>query len=941
MAWRDTHGLAARLSLPNSGTGLSPERVPLVICGPVLRRTGPEAVTVWVALKKARTVTLRVYSDAPLPFPTSLREELQGTRETVRLGENLHVVAVTARPVEAGRVLAPGTVYFYNLFFGPAGGAPVPESGDDLNDDDIVFIGSPTAPGDPNPTGLSYSFEHRLPSFSLPPSDLNKLRILHGSCRKPDGPGRDAMPVIDEIVGDAWPLADERPHLLLLNGDQIYADDVADTVLFLLMDADPALLGWSETLPGVSQTDVRLRPGQRKGIVRGDARLTTQDPEGHVLRMGEYFAMYLFSWSEALWPTEFPEYAEVKHKPLPVPQRPEDILIREGLLRSFGQEVDVLKDFRKTLREVRRAMANVPVYMMFDDHDVTDDWNMLREWCERIYANRLARRIVQNALVGYAVFQAWGNTPERFEAGQTGAALLGAVAAWSQAQGNDAVQAREIERRVGVPGTLSADGQLTNLFTPAGDFFRLARDPDQLRWDYAIRAPNLEILMLDTRTSREYTEDKAAPPALLGPTSLVEQIPLDDLDPNKLCLVVATTNVVTVPLFETTEIFGNKFICAWWYIVIYLITGLFRFAVRHRLGGFSLFNPDLSDSWQAQHKATEALFSRLGRRAALDAQGTRTNRVLLLSGDVHMSWAARMQYWADRPFDAPDTAEPVETIFGLLTSSAFKKEEPLLGNLFHRWGYIPMTDSMPAPLKWLGWREPSALGVSPHDIVRMSDWVHMEDWMQHRRPPMLAFRDAQTTPAFVPPPDWRYRIDFTLGQKSGVDFTLSLLEKPDPSDKDNWLKTFNEAQTRYRNYAQKWGDGIEIVGKNNLSELRVQWSGQTTLAAAVTASASSFTVAAPEALPAPPLFVRVGGEIVRVGDVDRGTGVCSKLARGQHTTQAAAHASGAAVEVFKTATQMHWWRLTGDTRLTPLTLYTISLEYLDPQFPKPKRPGEV
>ena len=56
----------------------------------------------------------------PAPSPESLKEELQGTRRTVRLGEHLHVVAVTAKPLEADRPLTPGTVYFYNLFFSVA-----------------------------------------------------------------------------------------------------------------------------------------------------------------------------------------------------------------------------------------------------------------------------------------------------------------------------------------------------------------------------------------------------------------------------------------------------------------------------------------------------------------------------------------------------------------------------------------------------------------------------------------------------------------------------------------------------------------------------------------------------------------------------------------------------------------------------------------------------
>ena len=42
----------------------------------------------------------------------------------------------------------------------------------------------------------------------------------------------------------------ERPHLLLLTGDQIYADDVAPGLLRLLHDTAAALLDWEETFPG-------------------------------------------------------------------------------------------------------------------------------------------------------------------------------------------------------------------------------------------------------------------------------------------------------------------------------------------------------------------------------------------------------------------------------------------------------------------------------------------------------------------------------------------------------------------------------------------------------------------------------------------------------------------------------------------------------------------
>ena len=60
---------------------------------------------------------------------------------------------------------------------------------------------------------------------------------------------------------------------------------------------------------------------------------------------------------------------------------------------------------------MRRALANVPTYMVFDDHDVTDDWNLGRAWRDRVFTSPLGRRIVMNALVAYAVFQDWGNDP--------------------------------------------------------------------------------------------------------------------------------------------------------------------------------------------------------------------------------------------------------------------------------------------------------------------------------------------------------------------------------------------------------------------------------------------------------------------------------------------------------------------------------------------------
>lgn len=932
MAWADDHGIAARLSRTEE---LAVDRLPLVLCGPVLRRVEPDSVTVWVALKQPGTVTLRVYSHQPPPDPVAMREELQGTRETVPLGANLHVAAITARPVTADRPLVPGLNYFYNLFFGPPGGAVVPETGVNfttisLND----VLGSSLE--DPEPSLLSYSVEPRLPGFSLPPTDVNKLRIIHGTCRKPDGVGKDAMPGIDAMIADTWFFPDERPHLLLLNGDQIYADDVSGLLLFLLMDAGKALLGWNEgeKLPQVPDDRLgELKPGRRRKLVRETAKLTTEDPDNHILTFDEYCAMYLVSWSHTLWPLTYPEFADVFENVTD----PRDIMIG---LAAHDKSRAVLVEFQSTLRQVRRVLANVPTYMMFDDHDVTDDWNMVRPWCERVYKEPLARRVVQNGLASYAVFQAWGNTPETFETGRPGHALLTAIAAWSASHGDDTTSEQHIARMVGIPGSLSP----ADFFESAGSgYVQLVRASDALQWHYSISSPNFEILMLDTRTRRGYLQDKEAHPAHIGPSSIVEQIPLDDVHPDRVRLVVLSSNVFTIPLFFETGVYGGGgTIWSWWYIALWISINIFKPFLRflHKLPVFSLipappkqrlYNPDLKDSWKPQERPYESLLSRLARRTAVDG-GKRKGRILMLSGDVHFSWAARMRYTAPRPFEAEESPgdEPVEAVFAHLTSSPLKKEEDDLGDTLHRWGYIPMTDSLPGSIQWIGWRRPTAIGVSPNDMVARADWSHYQSFMYRRSPPMISVREGQDFS--IPLPDWKYRLDFILGQKSRAQFGLDLLTRPNPSDHENWLEVFNEAHSRYRRYAEEFGDGMEIVGRNNFAELRFQWRGSTTLVSAIAADDVTFRIADVAPLPVAPLLVQVENEIMEIGEIDRNTGTCSKVTRGRHGTSKAPHAAGTAVNVFRSASQTHWWRLTGETRLVPLTRYMISLRYDDPRF---------
>ena len=159
-------------------------------------------------------------------------------------------------------------------------------------------------------------------------------------------------------------------------------------------------------------------------------------------------------------------------------------------------------EFARTLPRVRRALANIATYMIFDDHDVTDDWNLHRRWHDHVHRRPLGRRMVQNALAAYAVFQGWGNEPDQFAAGQPGGRLLEALAAWD---GQEGPTAEAIRARLGLP---SADASAP------------------IRWDYQLDTPSFQAIVLDTRTQRGFRPggNGLAAPALLGRDAMARQL---------------------------------------------------------------------------------------------------------------------------------------------------------------------------------------------------------------------------------------------------------------------------------------------------------------------------------------------------------------------------------------------------------------------------------
>jgi hypothetical protein len=88
---------------------------------------------------------------------------------------------------------------------------------------------------------------------------------------------------------------------------------------------------------------------------------------------------------------------------------------QEDAKEAWATQDAPLQSFHKTLPQIRKLLANISTYMILDDHDVTDDWNITGAWYEGVRDSPLGRRIVSNALAAYWAFQGWGNDPDNFD----------------------------------------------------------------------------------------------------------------------------------------------------------------------------------------------------------------------------------------------------------------------------------------------------------------------------------------------------------------------------------------------------------------------------------------------------------------------------------------------------------------------------------------------
>ncbi|MBO4260181.1 alkaline phosphatase D family protein [Streptomyces griseorubiginosus] len=491
--------------------------------GPLLRYIGGSSATVWVEAGRPCTAEVRCADGA------------SGTARTFQIcGHHYALVPVTG--------LTPGAATAYEVFLDGARVWPAPDS-------------------------------RFPPSVIRVPADDEGVRVSFGSCRwaapaagGDDPVGPDALDALAQRI--AADPDGERPDVLLLLGDQVYADEVSDAT--------------------------------RRWLA---ARRDLSEPPGsEVADYEEYTRLYYESWLDP---------------------------------------------------EVRWLLSTVPTCMIFDDHDVIDDWNTSAAWLDDMRATPWWRERLLSGLMSYWVHQHLGNvSPDELAADPVYAAVR------ELPDGTDELRAHAC---------------------------RADADAAAVRWSYRRDFGRVRLLMVDSRAARVLEEEKRA---MLDPGEaewLREQV-LDAREAYDHLLIGTSLPWLLPHLVHDAEAW-NAALCR-----------------GDRGARWARFGEDLRRKADLEHwaafpesfAALAELIAEVGSGA--DAPAT----VLVLSGDVHHAYVAEPTWVTGAGPDARVlqlTCSPVHNAIPRAMRFGFRfgwsAVARALGRRFARHGRCA-----PTPVKW-------------------------------------------------------------------------------------------------------------------------------------------------------------------------------------------------------------------------------------------------
>ncbi|GAC1618610.1 MAG: alkaline phosphatase D family protein [Ktedonobacteraceae bacterium] len=268
--------------------------------GPVVRATSATSVVIWAELTQPCTILLSAK-------PSATPDTAQANTTSIRT----HTVTVGGRYYVAPQLQGLHPTTWYTYWLERATPTETGETAERVAEPMLYYFRTMDSPD-------------ILPGHVSSASTMGLLRLAYGSCRKFVAPQVDALSALGRWLRNhveqretAW------PHLLLLIGDQIYADQPPDE----MMQQYPQLHNGATTFE-------------------------------------DFALLYQYAWTQD--------------------------------------------------KDVRQVLACMPTYMLFDDHEITNNWNITPQWRAMMLQNGREQMLV-DGLVAYWIYQGWGNLAQREE----------------------------------------------------------------------------------------------------------------------------------------------------------------------------------------------------------------------------------------------------------------------------------------------------------------------------------------------------------------------------------------------------------------------------------------------------------------------------------------------------------------------------------------------
>jgi hypothetical protein len=484
----------------------------------------------------------------------------------------------------------------------------------------------------------------------------------------------------------------------------------------------------------------------------------------------------------------------------------------EELKVSVRRERRRLTLFQDGLAKVRRVLANIPTYMMFDDHDFTDDWNLNPLWYDRVYTTDLGVTSARNALAAYALFQDWGNDPIKYEKRDDYKELLARIAQlFPPGQtGPFPEAARRLDALFGFKEQVVSD-PVTGRFP--------ARNP-VIQWHYSVPGPKHLAVGIDNRTRRSFPTRLGPPGNVEGSfdpnakTAQTEMIPAGPFtDGKEILLVIAPLQVIGPPLLD-------ELVAPAAFRVFDMVAYGSKLDPKRKFGsrGMSGTNPDAIEAWAFDSFTLEALLQRLKPYG----------RVVLLSGDVHYSASTVMSYFTK------GEADPAR--FVQFTSSGFKNVMPSYITVIDRsLALAHLIVRQPLGAERMGWlRRPSnpILLEAGTDEAEIPREYRAKLKQEPTLLPTLGWPDDTTVnPAQLP--DWSWRVEpifdlraddkrpapiqqLKLHDAAGVQAALTEANGP------NAIKGFHAVAARQQHALETLKNSRQILFRSNFGLVRFE-----------------------------------------------------------------------------------------------------------------------